>query len=47
MNAVSATTPAPFAARGVTWIYWRLLLRRYTTSDLNQPLGMIEALTPT
>ena len=24
-----------------TWIYWRLLLRRYSTSDLNQPIGMI------
>jgi len=28
-----------------TWIYWRLLLRRYLTSDLNQPIGMIQVPT--
>jgi hypothetical protein len=27
------------------WIYWRLLLRRYSTSDLNQPIGMIQVPT--
>ena len=28
----------------VAWIYWRRLLRRYSTSDLNQPIGMIQVL---
>ena len=28
-----------------TWIYWRLLLRRYLTNDLNRPMDMIQVLT--
>jgi hypothetical protein len=37
--AVSLTATALGA-----WLYWRLLLHRYATSDLNQPIGMIEAM---
>ena len=47
--AVFVSWPAAAVSLAATalgaWIYWRLLLRRYSTSDLNQPIGMIQVPT--